>query len=40
MCFDYEILWKEEQKKAVEKEKEVSRQQSDIEKAEERPIAA
>ncbi len=40
MCFDYEILQKEEQKKTIEKEKKASQPQSDIEKAEERPIAA
>jgi hypothetical protein len=40
MCFEYEIPQTEEQNKTIKKEKKMSQQQSEIEKVEERPIAA
>jgi hypothetical protein len=40
MCCDYEIPLEEEQKKTLEKEKKIIKQQSEFRKAEENPIAA
>ena len=40
MCFEYEIPQKEEQKKAIEREKKLLPQQPEAKKAEEKPIAA
>ncbi len=40
MCFEYEISQKEEQKKAIEREKKLLQHLSESEKSEERPIPA